>query len=247
MGRILLERDNLAGHAYQIRTGNLHLDLAAHSARIEGNAGGALLNLTPTEFKLLFQLARSEAQILSREQLLDSLTGGRVHVTARTIDALWVEHLTELDDMRRGIGLRGYSQQDPLNEFRKEAFGLYEEDRPIDQKGLTVDATYTFSKAMDDSSNGGITNEPYNYNSYYARSNYQIYPYSMALNYSVSDYNITHSFVLDLVYNMPFHFKNAIENHALGGWTVTGKSFYRETNYPRSDGRPSAPKCQLSI
>ena len=31
------------------------------------------------------------------------------------------------DDMRRGIGLRGYAQQDPLNEFRKEAFRLYEE------------------------------------------------------------------------------------------------------------------------
>jgi preprotein translocase subunit SecA len=49
------------------------------------------------------------------------------YVLLRTIDTLWVEHLTELDDMRRGIGLRGYSQQDPLNEFRKEAFGLYEE------------------------------------------------------------------------------------------------------------------------
>jgi preprotein translocase subunit SecA len=48
-------------------------------------------------------------------------------VLLRTIDALWVEHLTELDDMRRGIGLRGYAQQDPLNEFRKEAFRLYEE------------------------------------------------------------------------------------------------------------------------
>jgi preprotein translocase subunit SecA len=48
-------------------------------------------------------------------------------VLLRTIDSLWVEHLTELDDMRRGIGLRGYAQQDPLNEFRKEAFALYEE------------------------------------------------------------------------------------------------------------------------
>jgi preprotein translocase subunit SecA len=48
-------------------------------------------------------------------------------VLLRTIDSLWVEHLTELDDMRRGIGLRGYAQQDPLNEFRKEAFSLYEE------------------------------------------------------------------------------------------------------------------------
>ena len=34
-------------------------------------------------------------------------------VLLRTIDSLWVEHLTEIDDMRRGIGLRGYAQQDP--------------------------------------------------------------------------------------------------------------------------------------
>src|SRR5659263_764660 len=48
-------------------------------------------------------------------------------VLIRTIDSLWVEHLTELDDMRRGIGLRGYAQQDPLNEFKKEAFSLYDQ------------------------------------------------------------------------------------------------------------------------
>jgi len=52
-------------------------------------------------------------------------------VLLRTIDSLWVEHLTELDDMRRGIGLRGYAQQDPLNEFKKEAFSLYEELRSL--------------------------------------------------------------------------------------------------------------------
>jgi len=50
-------------------------------------------------------------------------------VLLRTIDSLWVEHLTELDDMRRGIGLRGYSGEDPLNAFKKEAFRLYEELR----------------------------------------------------------------------------------------------------------------------
>jgi preprotein translocase subunit SecA len=52
-------------------------------------------------------------------------------VLLRTIDSLWIEHLTELDDMRRGIGLRGYAQQDPLNEFKKEAFSLYEELRAL--------------------------------------------------------------------------------------------------------------------
>jgi preprotein translocase subunit SecA len=50
-------------------------------------------------------------------------------VLLRTIDSLWVDHLTELDDLRRGVGLRGYGGIDPLNEFKKEAFRLYEELR----------------------------------------------------------------------------------------------------------------------
>jgi preprotein translocase subunit SecA len=57
-------------------------------------------------------------------------------VLIRTIDSLWVEHLTELDDMRRGIGLRGYAQQDPLNEFRREAYRLYEELREFIRHGV---------------------------------------------------------------------------------------------------------------
>jgi preprotein translocase subunit SecA len=50
-------------------------------------------------------------------------------VLLRTIDSLWVDHLTELDDFRRGVGLRGYGGTDPLNEFKREAFKLYEELR----------------------------------------------------------------------------------------------------------------------
>ena len=43
-------------------------------------------------------------------------------VLLRTIDTLWVDHLTELDDMRRGIGLRGYGGIDPLE--RVQARGV---------------------------------------------------------------------------------------------------------------------------
>ncbi len=57
-------------------------------------------------------------------------------VLLRTIDSLWVEHLTEIDDMRRGIGLRGYAQQDPLNEFRREAYRMYEELRGLIRHGV---------------------------------------------------------------------------------------------------------------
>lgn len=38
--------------------------------------------------------------------------------------------------MRRGIGLRGYAQQDPLNEFRREAFRMYEEFRDLIRHGV---------------------------------------------------------------------------------------------------------------
>jgi len=48
-------------------------------------------------------------------------------VLLRVIDSLWVEHLTAVDDMRRGIGLRAYSQRDPLNEFKVEAYGMFDE------------------------------------------------------------------------------------------------------------------------
>jgi preprotein translocase subunit SecA len=52
-------------------------------------------------------------------------------VLLRTIDSIWVEHLTEIDEMRQGIGLRGFAQEDPLNAFKKEAFVLYEEMRAL--------------------------------------------------------------------------------------------------------------------
>jgi preprotein translocase subunit SecA len=66
-----------------------------------------------------------------REKELGEGTWAQVErlVLLRTIDALWVDHLTELDDMRRGIGLRGYAGTDPLNEFKREAYKLYEELR----------------------------------------------------------------------------------------------------------------------
>ena len=57
-------------------------------------------------------------------------------VLLRAIDSLWVEHLTELDDFRRGVGLRGYGGTDPLNEFKREAYKLYEELRGFIRHGV---------------------------------------------------------------------------------------------------------------
>lgn len=43
-----------------------------------------------------------------------------------TIDPLWVDHLTALDDLRDGVRLRGYAQKDPLVEYRKEGFEMFQ-------------------------------------------------------------------------------------------------------------------------
>jgi preprotein translocase subunit SecA len=43
------------------------------------------------------------------------------------VDAQWKDHLLSLDHLKEGIGLRGYGQKDPLVEFKKEAFILFED------------------------------------------------------------------------------------------------------------------------
>jgi len=43
------------------------------------------------------------------------------------LDQIWKEHLLTLDHLRQGIGLRAYGQRDPLREYQREAFDLFEE------------------------------------------------------------------------------------------------------------------------
>src|ERR1700744_3122347 len=47
-------------------------------------------------------------------------------ILLQTLDHLWREHLIMLDHLRQVIGLRGYGQRDPLQEYKSEAFGLFE-------------------------------------------------------------------------------------------------------------------------
>ena len=62
-----------------------------------------------------------------REELGEEAAGSMERIVLlRVIDSLWVEHLTEVDDMRKSIGLRAYSQRDPLNEFKVEAFRMFD-------------------------------------------------------------------------------------------------------------------------
>jgi len=44
-----------------------------------------------------------------------------------TISRLWIDYLTDIEDLRRGIGLEAYGQRDPLVEYKRRAFELFEE------------------------------------------------------------------------------------------------------------------------
>jgi len=92
------------------------------SGRTKDDIREEIINLALTE-------AREKYQVLDGTFKAANLEFKEVEkgVLIRSIDQMWVEHLETVDYLRRGIGLRGYGQRDPLVEYKKEAYRLYQE------------------------------------------------------------------------------------------------------------------------
>jgi preprotein translocase subunit SecA len=96
-------------------------------------------------FGFLFQFSHTELKDLTQEILIDTL---KQHVIdlyekkeqeadpesflflqkiamLRAIDELWMDHLLGMDQLKEGIGLRGYGQMDPLKEYQKEGYSMF--------------------------------------------------------------------------------------------------------------------------
>ena len=73
-------------------------------------------------------LAAAQARVEAREAAISPAQMRMIEKSflLQTIDLQWREHLTHLDHLRNVIGLRGYGQRDPLNEYKTEAFSLFE-------------------------------------------------------------------------------------------------------------------------
>ncbi|MGH2599255.1 MAG: preprotein translocase subunit SecA, partial [Dehalococcoidia bacterium] len=71
----------------------------------------------------------AEAEYARREQELGEPVVRELErlIMLKTIDSLWVEHLTAMDEMRQGIGLQAYAQQDPLIAYKREAFDMFDQ------------------------------------------------------------------------------------------------------------------------
>jgi preprotein translocase subunit SecA len=71
--------------------------------------------------------AHSEEIYLAREKEVGLELFMRVFrfIYTKQIDDAWVEHLSNMEHLRDGIGLRGYGQRDPKNEYKKEGYNLF--------------------------------------------------------------------------------------------------------------------------
>ncbi|MBA7683115.1 Protein translocase subunit SecA [subsurface metagenome] len=47
-------------------------------------------------------------------------------ITLQLIDSQWKDHLLAMDHLKEGIGLRGYGQRDPLIEYKKESYDMFQ-------------------------------------------------------------------------------------------------------------------------
>ncbi len=76
--------------------------------------------------ELLTDLLKKQWQ--SRVQMFGSEIASSILAfsVVSTLDPLWVEHLTRLDNLRDSVRLRGYAQKDPLVEYRKEGFEMFQ-------------------------------------------------------------------------------------------------------------------------
>ncbi len=65
--------------------------------------------------------AQEEANGVDNQRQIERL------ILLQVVDSHWKEHLLSMDHLKEGIGLRGYGQKNPLNEYKKEAFNLFAE------------------------------------------------------------------------------------------------------------------------
>jgi preprotein translocase subunit SecA len=88
----------------------------------------ALGEMTPEEMhEAVIQFAQDAYDDREEELSSEAMRQLERLVMLRAIDSLWVEHLTAVDEMRQGIGLQAYGQQDPLVAYKREAHDMFQQ------------------------------------------------------------------------------------------------------------------------
>ena len=91
------------------------------------------MGLANKEYKEKQEQLYDESQMLEFDKV----------VILRVVDSHWTDHIDIMDQLRQSIGLRGYGQQNPLVEYQREGYKMFEEMIA----DIEYDATRLFMKA----------------------------------------------------------------------------------------------------
>ena len=108
------------------------------------------LNLNNSEGDINQQFIKDKVYALINENTVnrkgnhseEEVNSAERMVMLKILDDKWKDHINNLEQLRSTIGLRGYGQRDPLNEYKNEAFGLFEELI----NNLKIDVSKIFSR-----------------------------------------------------------------------------------------------------
>jgi len=75
----------------------------------------------------IYQIIDKRTKIRAENHPQELINNLEKMVLLKIIDDKWMMHINNLEQLRSTIGLRGYGQRDPLNEYKNEAFGLFED------------------------------------------------------------------------------------------------------------------------
>ena len=74
---------------------------------------------------LLLDKVRTAYDVKASLEDPESIVQLERYVIIRSIDRHWQDHLTEMEELRRSVGLRGYGQKDPLSELQERGFPIF--------------------------------------------------------------------------------------------------------------------------
>jgi preprotein translocase subunit SecA len=99
---------------------NSHFPITLKLHELSGLEGRAAMTLVVERIKKAYAVKESV-------EVPEALGALERYVVINAIDHHWQEHLTEMEELRRSIGLRSYGQKDPLQEYKAEAYHYFEE------------------------------------------------------------------------------------------------------------------------
>ncbi|HEX3095594.1 MAG TPA: preprotein translocase subunit SecA [Patescibacteria group bacterium] len=98
-------------------------------ASMQATISEAMQNAADRQFVLIDELSRAaEKAMEAKEEEVGKETYEKImrFMMLQTIDSLWMEHLDTMDHLRDSVRLRGYGQRDPLVEYKREGFELFQ-------------------------------------------------------------------------------------------------------------------------